>query len=108
VINRLTTQSQSEVDPSVRQPETFLRCCRAILSKVLPRYFEIGSEGVQPGGWATGLLLEASILIRLSVVVHEGHVGVSEHFPLSELAREAGEARAVGEANRPHIYRCSW
>jgi hypothetical protein len=28
--------------------------------------------------------------------------------PLSELAREAGEAQPVGEADRPHIHRPSW
>jgi hypothetical protein len=54
------------------------------------------------------VLFEASISIALLTVVPVGMSAKVSISPPSELAREAGEAQPVGNADRPHIHRPSW
>jgi hypothetical protein len=57
---------------------------------------------------ATPLLFELSTSIALLIVVPVGMWAKASISPLSELAREVGEAQPVGTADRPHIHRPSW
>jgi hypothetical protein len=55
----------------------------------------------------TILLFTPSISNPLSAVAPVGMWAKASIPPLSELAREAGEAEPVGKADRPHIHRPS-
>jgi len=57
---------------------------------------------------ATALLFESSTLIALLTVVPVGMWAKVSISSPSELARDAGEAQPVGNADRPHIHRRSW
>jgi len=57
---------------------------------------------------AVALLFEASTLIALLTVVPVGMWAKVSISSASELAREAGAAQPVGNADRPHIHRRSW
>src|SRR5215470_2149260 len=54
------------------------------------------------------LRFTSSISNPLLVVVPVGMWAKASISPLSELAREAGEAQPVGNADRPHIHRPFW
>jgi len=56
----------------------------------------------------TSLRFTSSISNPLLVVVPVGMWAKASISPLSELAREAGEAQPVGNADRPHIHRPFW
>jgi len=58
-------------------------------------------------GFARRLFTSSRSNPRL-VVVPVGMWAKASISPLSELAREAGEAQPVGNADRPHIHRLSW
>src|SRR4051794_25712122 len=60
---------------------------------------------VSAAAGATPLLFESSICIALLTVVPVGMWAKVSISPPSELAREAGEAQPVGNADRPHIHR---
>src|SRR4051794_40895081 len=63
---------------------------------------------VSAAAGATPLLFESSICIALLTVVPVGMWAKVSISPPSELAREAGEAQPVGNADRSHIHRPSW
>jgi hypothetical protein len=54
------------------------------------------------------LPLTSSISNFLLTVAPVGMWAKASISPLSELAREVGEAQPVGNADRPHIHRPSW
>src|SRR6266853_5729266 len=54
---------------------------------------------------STSLLFTSSISNPLLVAVPVGMWAKASISPPSELAREAGEAQPVGNADRPHIHR---
>src|SRR5438045_2763151 len=60
---------------------------------------------VSAAAGATPLLFESSICIALLTVVPVGMWAKASISSPSELAREAGEAQPVGNADRPHIHR---
>ena len=56
---------------------------------------------------ATPLLFASLTSIAVLTVVPVGMWAKVSISPLSELAREAGEAQPVGNADRPHVHRPS-
>jgi hypothetical protein len=57
---------------------------------------------------STSLPFTSSLANSLLVVVPVGMWAKASIFWLSELAREAGQAPPLGNADRPHIHRPSW
>ena len=76
--------------------------------KVWPTGFDIGSDRSERDGWFTSLLFTSSISNPLLAVVPVGMWAKARVSLLSELAREAGEAQPVGNADPPYIHRLSW
>ena len=73
-----------------------------------PAGFDVGSDRSRRDGWFDQ---SAFYLINTKSFVGCGAVGMwakASISPLSEFAREAGEAQSVGNADRPHIHRPSW
>src|SRR5215813_7024444 len=80
---------------------------RSRLLRCNPAGFDIGS-GADATAGLRPLLFISSISNSLSVAVPVGMWAKASISPPSELAREAGEAQPVGNADRPHIHRSSW
>jgi len=87
--------------PIVRQPEPRLKGVALPISMSAPLVAS-ALAGLMI------LVITSSLSNPLLAVVPAGMWAKASIFPPSELAREAGEAEPVGNADRPHIHRPSW
>jgi hypothetical protein len=73
-----------------------------------PTGFDFDSDRGERDGWFDESTVHLTNLNLLLTVAPVGMWSKASISPPSELAREAGEAESVSNADRPHIHRPPW